>query len=152
MNSGGTLTAQISFRRSRVCRVVSPSAHTGRILSSNPLNSVGTAFPLMLGRRLRLKTAFPVPGDFDSHRPTAGSQVFGGFPVPAVCLCFFTLVMFLIPKMKGQSSFPGSPGQRLGKLLYNSLGLVKIIRAVIVLQDFIRKLFLKGHAFLIMPV
>jgi hypothetical protein len=96
---------------------------------------------MMLGRHPRLKAAFPVPAYFDSHRPVVGSQVFARFPVPAVCQCFFTPVMFLIPKMKCQFGFHGSPDRRPGKLFHDSPGPVKIVRAVVVLQDFIRKLF-----------
>ncbi|MHB9293691.1 hypothetical protein Holit_02821 [Hollandina sp. SP2] len=85
------------------------------MVSSNPVNSVKTSFPMALRQDLRFKAAFPVLGNFDSHRPAVP------FSVPAVCQYCFTLVMLLAPKMIGQFSFHGSLDEGLGKLFLDLL-------------------------------
>ncbi|MHB9293954.1 hypothetical protein Holit_03073 [Hollandina sp. SP2] len=101
---------------------------------------------------LRVKAAFPILGNFDRHRPVVGSQFLGRFPVLAVCQCFFTLVMFLIPKMTGQFSFHGSLYQGLGKRFYDSLWSVKIVLVVVVFKDFIQRFFLRRSYSLLVVV
>jgi hypothetical protein len=59
----------------------------------------------MFRRDPRLKTAFPIAGDFDSHRPVIGSQFLGGLPLPVVYQCFFTLVMLLVTKVRSTNAF-----------------------------------------------
>jgi hypothetical protein len=69
------------------------------------------------------------------------SQPFDAFPVAAVSLRLSAPVMFLVPRMPGQFGSPGPLDRRLGKLLHDAFRPVKIVRSVIVLQDFIQNFF-----------